>query len=73
MNLTLYRVTSVLVHVRSNGDRRQFVTRITAAYFDGDGNEYRKSFESLTATPVVPASGTHDTLNDARFQFEATL
>lgn len=64
--LTLRHIVRTESHVRSNDDHRRFVTRVTAAYFDTEGHEYRKTFESTNGTVSVPPSGTHTELNAAR-------
>lgn len=57
-------------HVRSIRDRRVFVDCHVYAYFDADGNEYRKSFEVRTGRiPQVPVAGTSRELTAQRFQW----
>lgn len=55
--------------VRSDKDRRRFVTRITAEYQDTAGDVYRKSFEAASGYPTVPVRGTHAELNAQKYQF----
>lgn len=53
----------------SVSDRRRRVNYVLVAYFDHEGFEYRKSFESYDVNPKVPKSGTHKELNALAVQY----
>lgn len=69
--LTLEAIVMERFDVRSDGDRRRKVTRITAEYRDAAGDIYRKAFESAADTrPDVPRRATtHAELNAKKYQF----
>ncbi len=70
MQLTARSIVKEEKHVRSFHDQRRRVNRIIVSYRGEDGEEYRKSFESAPdRLPFVPASGTHEQLEAAKYQW----
>jgi hypothetical protein len=69
MTLTLLRIVHHNEKHVSVKDQRRRVNYVLAAYRGEDGHEYRKGFESY-GEPVVPESGTHDSLNAMKRQWE---
>ena len=73
MQLTLERIIRREDCVRSFGDRRHKVIRVTASYRGEDGFEYRKAFE-FCENPNdifmrIPRKGTHAELNALEFNY----
>lgn len=60
--LTLRAIVKREYKATPSKDRRRKMNRVIASYFDDQGNEYRKSFESYS-DPIVPERGTHVELN----------
>lgn len=60
--LVLHKIIKREHKVVPSKDRRRRLNRVVAAYFDSEGNEYRKSFESYS-DPLVPERGSHVELN----------
>lgn len=72
LTLTLTQVVRVEPRVRSHWDNRVWVVRSIAEYRGSDGEIYRKSFEHKSpAMPVVPASGTHESLAVLKCQWRS--
>lgn len=69
--LTFLCITKQETGVRSYFDNRVKVFKITAEYKGEDGENYRKSFEAKNGWPVVPSSGNHNELNNAKKQWPA--
>lgn len=71
MNLTTLTLSHIVKREEkksSRVDQRRKLTRVTASYTGDDGHEYRKSFESY-GEPIVPDSGTHQSLNQLERQW----
>lgn len=68
MVLTFEATVTAEINVSSWKDGRIKVNRTIASYRGEDGYEYRKSFESK-GTPKVPNQGTHQELNNLKYQW----
>lgn len=69
LTLKLILVVKVEPRVRSSKDGRVWVKRATGEYRGSDGEIYRKGFERVGLDPIVPETGTHESMAALRYQW----
>jgi len=71
VHLRLVEIIRESKNLGSCRDRRVRINRTLAEYKGDDGETYRKAFESK-GTPIVPKFGSHETLNNLKYQYQYT-